>query len=149
MSAYPDMPTPHNSHDRVDPLCLAAQPPPEMTAKDIINVGGMGVFIFESRPEGGCRPRSRRHRQDRAQPALRGRLRARRDGQGAQGLADEVAEADDVYGAAAGLPSRRANLLEPRHSDRFVTLLNEHYPTWREARNELNALPLTAEEWAE
>ena len=41
------------------------------------------------------------------------------------------------------------HLLEPRHSDRFVALLNEHYPTWREARSELNALPLTAEEWAE
>lgn len=41
------------------------------------------------------------------------------------------------------------HLLEPTHSDRFIALLDEHYPTWREARAELNALPLGAEEWAE
>lgn len=41
-----------------------------------------------------------------------------------------------------------AHLLEPKHSDRFFTILQEHYPTWREARNELNALPLTAESWS-
>lgn len=40
-----------------------------------------------------------------------------------------------------------AHLIEPNHSERFVALLNKHYPTWREARAELNALPLTAEEW--
>ncbi|MBD1877146.1 M48 family metallopeptidase [Nodosilinea sp. FACHB-131] len=40
-----------------------------------------------------------------------------------------------------------AHLLEPTHSDRFVTILNEHYPTWREARAELNELPLAAEPW--
>lgn len=40
-----------------------------------------------------------------------------------------------------------ANLLEPTHSDRFVAILNEHYPTWREARSELNELPLSAEDW--
>jgi predicted metal-dependent hydrolase len=39
------------------------------------------------------------------------------------------------------------HLLEPTHSERFVTLLNKHYPAWREARAELNELPLAAEEW--
>jgi predicted metal-dependent hydrolase len=41
-----------------------------------------------------------------------------------------------------------AHLLEPKHSERFFTILQEHYPTWREARNELNALPLSAESWS-
>jgi predicted metal-dependent hydrolase len=40
-----------------------------------------------------------------------------------------------------------AHLLEPTHNDRFVALLNKHYPTWREARSELNELPLAAEVW--
>lgn len=39
------------------------------------------------------------------------------------------------------------HLLEPTHSDRFTALLDKHYPTWREARAELNALPLGAEKW--
>jgi predicted metal-dependent hydrolase len=41
------------------------------------------------------------------------------------------------------------HLIEPTHSDRFITLLTEHYPSWREARAELNDLPLTAETWKE
>jgi hypothetical protein len=41
------------------------------------------------------------------------------------------------------------HLLEPIHSDRFVAVLDEQYPTWREARAELNELPLTAEVWRE
>jgi predicted metal-dependent hydrolase len=41
------------------------------------------------------------------------------------------------------------HLIEPTHSERFVTLLNKNYPTWREARAELNELPLTAEVWRE
>jgi predicted metal-dependent hydrolase len=40
-----------------------------------------------------------------------------------------------------------AHLLEPKHSERFVAILDKHYPTWREARVELNELPLAAEEW--
>jgi predicted metal-dependent hydrolase len=40
-----------------------------------------------------------------------------------------------------------AHLLEPTHNERFVELLNEHFPSWREARAELNALPLSAEAW--
>jgi predicted metal-dependent hydrolase len=40
-----------------------------------------------------------------------------------------------------------AHLLEPTHSERFVALLDKHYPTWRESRAELNELPLSAETW--
>lgn len=40
-----------------------------------------------------------------------------------------------------------AHLIEPNHSEAFVALLQTHYPAWREARAELNALPLTAEDW--
>ena len=39
------------------------------------------------------------------------------------------------------------HLIEPVHSERFIAILTEHYPTWREARAELNELPLSAEEW--
>lgn len=39
------------------------------------------------------------------------------------------------------------HLLEPTHSDRFVAILDRHYPTWREARAELNELPLSSEAW--
>lgn len=41
------------------------------------------------------------------------------------------------------------HLLEPTHNERFQLLLTEHYPTWREARAELNELPLAAEVWRE
>ena len=41
------------------------------------------------------------------------------------------------------------HLLEPVHSDRFIAILGEHYPSWREARSELNELPLTADVWKE
>jgi predicted metal-dependent hydrolase len=40
-----------------------------------------------------------------------------------------------------------AHLLEPTHSDRFIAILDRHYPNWREARAELNELPLAAECW--
>lgn len=42
-----------------------------------------------------------------------------------------------------------AHLLEPTHNDRFVAILEKYYPTWREARSELNELPLAAEDWKE
>lgn len=42
-----------------------------------------------------------------------------------------------------------AHLIAPTHSERFVALLDRHYPTWREARAELNELPLGAEVWKE
>ena len=39
------------------------------------------------------------------------------------------------------------HLLEASHNDRFVAILSEHWPQWREARQELNELPLASEEW--
>jgi hypothetical protein len=39
------------------------------------------------------------------------------------------------------------HLIEPTHSKQFVGLLDEHYPSWQEARLELNELPLAAESW--
>lgn len=42
-----------------------------------------------------------------------------------------------------------AHLLEATHSERFVAILVDHYPSWREARAELNELPLAAEVWKE
>lgn len=41
------------------------------------------------------------------------------------------------------------HLIEPKHSERFMAILEQNYPTWREARQELNELPLTAEVWKE
>lgn len=41
------------------------------------------------------------------------------------------------------------HLIEPTHSDRFIAILSQHHPSWREARAELNELPLAAEEWKE
>jgi predicted metal-dependent hydrolase len=40
-----------------------------------------------------------------------------------------------------------AHLIEPTHSERFISILDNHYPSWREARAELNELPLSAENW--
>ena len=42
-----------------------------------------------------------------------------------------------------------AHLLAPTHSDRFVAILDEHYSHWRDARRELNELPLASEAWRE
>ncbi|MDO8737121.1 MAG: SprT family zinc-dependent metalloprotease [Thermoleophilia bacterium] len=39
------------------------------------------------------------------------------------------------------------HLIAPTHSEQFTTLMNKHYPAWREARAELNELPLGAEAW--
>lgn len=39
------------------------------------------------------------------------------------------------------------HLIEPTHGPRFIDLLDKHFPTWREARVELNELPLAAEPW--
>jgi predicted metal-dependent hydrolase len=41
------------------------------------------------------------------------------------------------------------HLIAPTHSEQFVRLITKHYPTWREARGELNELPLVAEVWSE
>ena len=37
-----------------------------------------------------------------------------------------------------------AHLIAPTHDERFVVTLDEHFPRWREARAELNALPLSS-----
>lgn len=42
-----------------------------------------------------------------------------------------------------------AHLIAPDHGPRFIELLDRHYPGWREARADLNALPLAAEAWQE
>lgn len=34
------------------------------------------------------------------------------------------------------------HISEPTHSPRFFALLSEHYPSWPEARRELNELPV-------
>lgn len=39
------------------------------------------------------------------------------------------------------------HLCEPTHNERFVAILSSHWPQWREARKELNELPLAAELW--
>ena len=39
------------------------------------------------------------------------------------------------------------HLRVPTHSQRFVELMSEHYPGWKEAREELNALPIADERW--
>lgn len=41
------------------------------------------------------------------------------------------------------------HLVAPTHSEQFHVLISKHYPSWREARQELNELPLTAESWTE
>ncbi len=41
------------------------------------------------------------------------------------------------------------HLIEPTHNERFLALLQKHYPSWRDARAELNELPLGAEAWRE
>jgi predicted metal-dependent hydrolase len=40
-----------------------------------------------------------------------------------------------------------AHLLEPSHSERFVAILDRHWPQWRESRVELNALSLGHQVW--
>ena len=41
------------------------------------------------------------------------------------------------------------HLIAPTHSEQFLALMHKHYPAWREARAELNELPLAAEAWKE
>ena len=41
------------------------------------------------------------------------------------------------------------HLVEPTHSEGFLRLLDKHYPGWREARVELNELPLAAASWSD
>lgn len=39
------------------------------------------------------------------------------------------------------------HLLERHHGERFVALMDKHYPAWRAARATLNAAPLSNESW--
>jgi predicted metal-dependent hydrolase len=39
------------------------------------------------------------------------------------------------------------HLLEPTHNERFISIMDKNYPTWSDARKELNELPLGAELW--
>lgn len=39
------------------------------------------------------------------------------------------------------------HLIAPKHDERFLDLLTKHCPNWREARQELNELPLGHERW--
>jgi predicted metal-dependent hydrolase len=41
------------------------------------------------------------------------------------------------------------HLIAPTLSEHFLALMSKHYPAWREARAELNDLPLAAEVWNE
>ena len=41
-----------------------------------------------------------------------------------------------------------AHLLERRHNDRFIALMNKHLPQWRVHRAELNSAPLAHEAWS-
>ena len=41
------------------------------------------------------------------------------------------------------------HLIAPTHSEQFLTLISKYYRSWREARAELNELPLAAEVWNE
>ena len=40
-----------------------------------------------------------------------------------------------------------AHLIAPTHSERFLAVMDTHYPSWREARMELNELPLASVAW--
>lgn len=40
-----------------------------------------------------------------------------------------------------------AHLRAPTHGKRFIALLDEHFPSWREARMEVNELPLAEANW--
>ena len=41
------------------------------------------------------------------------------------------------------------HMIAPTHGEQFLGLMNQHWPAWREARAELNELPLAAEAWRE
>ena len=38
--------------------------------------------------------------------------------------------------------------MEPTQNDRFINIIDMHYPTWHEAQAELNDLLLAAEAWS-
>jgi len=40
-----------------------------------------------------------------------------------------------------------AHLIVPVHNEKFISILDNYYPQWRESRMELNELPLGHVEW--
>jgi len=40
------------------------------------------------------------------------------------------------------------HLIERRHNDPFVSIMNRHLPQWRLLRKELNSAPLACERWS-
>ena len=63
-------------------------------------------------------------------------------------------EEDDMGTTRRRFPEERKReavrlAAQPRMTISGVDLLAEHYPTWREARAELNELPLSSELWRE
>lgn len=42
-----------------------------------------------------------------------------------------------------------AHLIEPTHNEHFIAILDQHFPSWKEARDELNDLPLAAQRWGD
>ena len=56
----------------------------------------------------------------------------------------------DLYSSLwASCDELRGGMDASQYSERFLALIAEHYPVWREARAELNELPLAAEVWNE
>jgi len=39
------------------------------------------------------------------------------------------------------------HLLERRHNERFMAIMNAHMPLWRQFRDVLKSLPLTHQDW--
>jgi len=40
------------------------------------------------------------------------------------------------------------HLIERHHKDRFIAIMDEHLPGWRQYRQELNSAPLAHETWS-
>jgi predicted metal-dependent hydrolase len=41
------------------------------------------------------------------------------------------------------------HLIERRHNDRFIALMDRHLPAWRRLRQQLREVPLGHHDWAE
>ncbi|MFA5055589.1 MAG: SprT family zinc-dependent metalloprotease [Dehalococcoidia bacterium] len=39
------------------------------------------------------------------------------------------------------------HLLEPKHNDRFISMMDKYMPRWQQYKNELNSAPLSFEHW--
>lgn len=45
-------------------------------------------------------------------------------------------------------PLQLVHLLERRHNNRFLALMDKHLPLWRQLRDELNSAPLAHASWS-